>query len=65
MPTYTGKQIADQMRKWYDGGELGLKTVCDTEDDPKKIKEAVQHWFHQGRTRFRHICDRVEALDRD
>ena len=34
------KKLADRLRKWYNGGEKGIMTICE-EEDVEGIKEGL------------------------
>lgn len=54
----TNKELADQLRRWYKGGERGCLHICEREDAPQAVKDHVEGWFKRGRARF----DAIVAL---
>lgn len=55
--------LADRLEDWYAGGEKGLLTICDDEDVPQVVKNAVRHWYKQGRIRFDGLVAEVRDLE--
>jgi hypothetical protein len=62
-PRPSNKELAEQLRKWYKGGERGCLHICEREDAPQAVKDHVQDWFKRGRARFVCIIDLLEQED--
>lgn len=54
------KHLAKRLRKWYDGGEKGLISLCETEDAPDAVIAAARRWYSQGFARLDAICKELE-----
>jgi hypothetical protein len=56
-------KAADRLEEWYAGGEKGMLTICDNEDAPQSVKDAVRHWYKEGRKRFDVLVGIVRELE--
>lgn len=61
--TPSPSKVADRLEKWYAGGERGILIICDNEDVPQSVKDAVRHWYEQGHKRFDVLVELVRGLN--
>ena len=54
---------SERLRRWYEGGRKGLRTLCDNEELPQNVKDAVEHWFDKGYDRLNEIAKAIEELE--
>jgi hypothetical protein len=54
------KGLSKRLVDWYDGGERGLLTICETDGAPQAVTDAVRRWFELGRLRMQAIADEIE-----
>lgn len=57
------KRLADSLRTWFKGGEVGCNRICEMENAPEEVKAYVKHWFEKSRPHMEVLADRIENED--
>ncbi len=58
------RPLHERLERWYAAGEKGLQTLCNDEDVPQAVKDAVALWYLKGRARFDFMVAEVKELEK-
>ena len=59
----SAQKLSERLRVWFANGEKGMQTLCDIQDTPEHIKDAVTRWYSKGHVRLDAIISDLEKLE--